>query len=134
MNRLSYDSCAYKQELAQSTTPLSYVLDPIKYENCSKCRNELGLVGGTAVSHVRGNLVDLENDLRNQNRPNTHCPSYKYLPATTHYVQGKEYIKPVCHPKVDTDMLHLKPCQMTNYRSVPGTPSLDLYQCGAPYQ
>ena len=25
---------------------------------------ELGIVGGTAVSHIKGNLVDLENDLR----------------------------------------------------------------------
>lgn len=131
MNRLSYDSCAYQKEVVQSTTPLSYVLDPIKYENCSKCRNELGLVGGTAVSHVRGNLVDLENDLRNQNRPNTHCPSYKYSPPTGQFLQGKEYIKPVCHPSIDINQQHLLPCQLSSYRQVPATPPLNLYQCGA---
>ena len=44
-NRLIYDTCAYKKELDQSTGPLSYTLNPIKYENCSKCRMELGIVG-----------------------------------------------------------------------------------------
>ena len=74
-NRLIYDTCAYKKELDQSTGPLSYTLNPIKFENCSKCRMELGVVGGTAVSHIKGNLVDLESDLRGQNHPTTHCPS-----------------------------------------------------------
>ena len=52
-NRLIYDTCAYKKTLDQSVGPLSYVLNPIKYENCNKCRMELGLVGGTAVSHIK---------------------------------------------------------------------------------
>ena len=130
MNRLTYDSCAYQEALHQSTTPLSYVLDPIKYEHCQKCRMELGVVGGSAVSHISGNLIDLENDLRSQNRPNTHCPMYKYLPSQNQYVQGKEYIKPVQHPQIDTSMRHLMPCQMVNYGSVPLTPPLDLFKCG----
>lgn len=131
MNRLTYDSCAYSQDLSQSVNPLAYILDPIKFENCGKCRMELGIVGGTAVSHINGNLVDLENDLRNQNRPNTHCPSYKYLPQDGDYIQGKEYIKPVCHPKIDTRMQHLKPCQMVDYREVPLTPPLNLSSCNS---
>lgn len=130
MNRLAYDSCAYQESLQQSTTPLTYVLDPIKYEHCQKCRMELGIVGGTAVSHISGNLVDLENDLRGQNRPNTHCPAYKYLPPTNNILQGKEYIKPVQHPAIDTTMKHLKPCQMINYGSVPPTPQMNPYKCG----
>jgi hypothetical protein len=130
MNRLSYDTCAYSKSLAQSVTPLEYQLDPIKYENCNKCRMELGIVGGTAVSHVRGNLVDLENDLRNQNRPNTHCPTYKFTPPSGNYLQGKEYIKPVQHPQINTDMRHLAPCQMVDYKAVPQAPALNLYQCG----
>lgn len=129
MNRMTYDSCAYQQSLTQSVAPLSYVLDPIKYDHCSKCRMELGIVGGTAVSHVAGNLVSLENDLRGQTRPLTHCPGYEYMPNGKSYVQGKEYIKPVTHPKVDTTMLHLPPCQMIKYGEVPATPALDRFQC-----
>lgn len=130
MNRLMYDSCAYQQELSQSVSPLSYILDPVKYNNCNKCRMELGIVGGTAVSHVAGNLVDLENDLRGQNRPNTHCPDFKYVPTDKNFIQGKEYVKPVTHPKVDTTMLHLPPCQMINYGDVPSTPKLNTFTCG----
>ena len=128
MNRLTYDTCAYSQSLKQSTSPLDYVLDPIKYENCQKCRMELGVVGGTAVSHIKGNLVDLENDLRNQNRPQTHCSAYKFSPYEN--LQGKEYIKPVCHPKINSEMIHLKPCQIIDYPGIPATPALDKYRCG----
>ena len=132
LNRLRYDSCAYNQALTQSVSPLEFILDPIKYEHCQKCRMELGIIGGTAVSHIKGNLVDLENDLRGQNRPNTHCPAYKYLPIEESGVlQGKEYIKPVQHPVIDTRMQHLKPCQMINYGPVPPEPQLNLYKCGA---
>ena len=79
-NRLIYDTCAYKKTLDQSVGPLSYVLNPIKYENCNKCRMELGLVGGTAVSQIKGNLVDLENDLRGTTRSASSCPSKHYIP------------------------------------------------------
>lgn len=126
LNRLHYDSCAYSTDLLQSVAPLNYMLDPVKYENCNKCRMELGIVGGTAVSHINGNLVDLENDLRNQTRPNTHCPAFKYLPNEH---QGKEYIKPVCHPEIDISMSHLPSCQMINYGSVPLTPPINISSC-----
>jgi hypothetical protein len=131
MNRLTYDTCAYDKQLAQSTNPLNYILDPIKYENCQKCRMELGIVGGTNVTHISGSLVDLENDLRNQDRPNTHCPSYKFTPRADNFVQGKEYIKPVQHPLIDTTPKHLKPCQMIDYPYVPLTPALDRYHCNS---
>ena len=51
-NRLIYDNCEYKTKLNESTNPLNYMLNPIRYENCNKCRMELGVVGGTAVSHI----------------------------------------------------------------------------------
>ena len=59
-NRLMYDTCAYKKRLDESVGPLNYTLYPGKYENCSKCRIELGTVGGNNVSLFSGNLVDLE--------------------------------------------------------------------------
>jgi hypothetical protein len=130
LNRLSYDTCSYQTTLNQSVAPISYFLDPIKYENCSKCRPELGLVGGTAVSHVAGNMVDLENDLRNANRPNTHCPSYKYIPPSTNFLQGKDYIMDKQFPQIDTTLKHLPPCQFFTYPEVPLTPAMDRFSCG----
>lgn len=129
MNRMMYDSCAYQQALAQSVSPISYVMDPIKYEHNNKCRMELGIVGGTAVSHITGNLIDLENDLRNANRPTTQCPSYQYLPTDGKTVQGKEYIKPVSHPQIDTSMNHLPSCQMIQYGAVPNVPQNAPFAC-----
>ena len=79
-NRLIYDTCAYKKELDQSTGSFSYSMYPGKYENCAKCRIELGQVGGNGVSIYSGNLVDLESDLRGQTKPASLCPQYHYQP------------------------------------------------------
>ena len=127
MNRLTYDSCAYQKALGESVAPLDYMLDPVKFEHCQQCRVDVGVVGGTAVSHINGNLVDLENDLRGGNRPNTHCPSFKFTPGPV--VQGKEYIKPVCHPKVDTTMTHLQQCQFQQFPTVPAVPVSKPFTC-----
>jgi len=133
MNRQIYDQCSYNADLHQSVAPLSYMLDPIKFTRCDACRPELGIVGGTAVSHINGNLVDLENDLRGQTRPATRCPAYKYLPQDGNVLKSREYIKPVQHPDIDTSMRHLRPCQMQHYAPVPTTPPLELYRCGQTY-
>lgn len=129
MNRLTYDTCAYNKALGESVAPLDYILDPVKYEHCDKCRIELGVVGGTAVSHVTGNLVDLENNLFGIDRPNTHCPTYKHLPRADAVVQGKEYIKPVAHPSVSTVPRHLQPCQMHDFPEVPLPPAAKPFAC-----
>lgn len=128
-SRAKYDTCNYKNTLQLSVAPLDYILDPVKYNNCNKCRMELGIVGGTAVSHVAGNLIDLENDLRGQNRPLTRCSEYLYQPNNNFELQGKEMCKPVKHPKIDTRMLHLPPCQMINYGQVPTAPPPNLFTC-----
>ena len=62
-NRLRYDQCAYKTEINQSVGPLEYLLNPMKYENCQKCRHEFGLVGGTNVSNIKGSRVLHQNML-----------------------------------------------------------------------
>ena len=104
-NRLIYDTCAYTKKIDESVSPLQYILNPMKYENCNKCRHELGLVSGPAVSHIQGNLVDLENDLRGATREYSLCPSKKYTPGQNIYapsVKGCNKTK-----EVNTNMLHL---------------------------
>lgn len=113
LNRTTYDTCAYKQYLGQSVSPLEYVLNPIKYNHCKQCRMELGIVGGTAVSHVNGNMVDMENELRGQTRQLSECPDLKHQPK-------------VIHPK---ELMHLPPCQMINYGDVPAPPPLRKFKC-----
>lgn len=129
-NRLRYDECSYRQALFQSVSPIDYALDPIKYEHQNKCRNELGLVGGTNVSHVAANLVDLENDLRGQTRPVSKCPSFDYRPPNGNILESKELYKPVQHPALDLRAQHLPVCQMVDYRpAVPQTPPMQNNAC-----
>ena len=53
-NRLMYDSCAYQKAINESTGPFSYAMYTGKYENCAKCRIELGQFGGNGVSLFSG--------------------------------------------------------------------------------
>ena len=130
-NRLIYDTCAYKKNLDQSVGPLSYVLNPIKYENCNKCRMELGVVGGTAVSHIKGNLVDLENDLRGQTRSASLCPERLYHPTLNNLIETEGSS---CGPgrKIDTSLIHLPSCQMIRYKPVNLPPPMNMSSCPAP--
>lgn len=137
-NRLRYDTCAYEQQLTESVGPLAYVLDPSRYEHCNKCRMEFGLVGGTAVSHIKGNLVDLETDLRGQTRVNSKCPDMKYqMPCkevddlnnckyNKIYIKGHGGNKPRV---VDTNMIHLPSCQMIRYKPTPLPPTIKYPSC-----
>ena len=128
-NRLMYDTCAYKQKLDDSTSPLAYHLNPMKYENCNKCRIELGILGGPAVSQIKGNLVDLENELRGQTRPLSQCQTKKYHPGQKLYTKGTCSNKP---QKIDTQLLHLPSCQMVRYKPIPLPPPLKVESCPAP--
>lgn len=104
LNRLQDDSCYYGKALRQSVNPLEYTLDPIKYEHCKTCRMKLGIVGGTAASHMTGaSLVDTESELRNQTRAYSLCPANKYVPGRDLPVSG---------------MKHLPECQMIHYKPV----------------
>ena len=103
-NRLSYDACAYKKTLQQSTGPLDYMLYTGKYENCAKCRIEFGVVGGNGVSLFTGNLVDLESDLRGQTRLASLCPTTMYTPT-----------EKSTHPP----LANQPSCQMQYYPKVP---------------
>jgi hypothetical protein len=88
---------------------------------------ELGIVGGTNVSHNKTNLVDVENELRGQNFPSTRCSAHKYNPNDK---GNKEYIKCTDYKPISDDKEHLKSCQMFSYNSVPRPPKMDSFNCG----
>lgn len=115
-NRLSYDDCSYKASLKQSVSPVNYTLDSSMYEHENKCRMELGIIGGTNVSHNKSALVDIENELRGQVFPATRCPEFKYDPTKP---GNKEYIKCSSHKPISDSKEHLKSCQMFSFPSVP---------------
>lgn len=72
-NRQIYDNCNYQKDLNESTSPLSYQLYFGKFENCNKCIHD--------KYWVKQDLVDIESELRNQNRPLSKCDQYKYSPS-----------------------------------------------------
>ena len=51
-----------------------------EYIHTAPKRHVLGLVGGNEVSLVKGNLVDLESDLKGIHLPLTHAPWKQYQP------------------------------------------------------
>ncbi len=122
-NRTTYDTCSYKQQLWGNVSTLSYVLSPIKFENKNKCRHELGLVAGTNVSHIEGNLVDLESELRGQTRYLSKCDNNKYIPSDDGFITNDK-TKPI-----DKSLKHLPKCQMIMYRSIPLPPKINYYKC-----
>jgi len=127
-NRLSYDTCEYRKRLDQSVGPLSYVLNPMKYENCNKCRHELGIVGGPSVSQIEGNLVNLESELSGRTRPASRCPSMAYQPTFGDSIQiaGSACNAP---QSININPLHLPPCQFIRYRPIPLPPKPNLDLC-----
>ena len=65
----------------QSRGMFSYTQMPVKFEHPEKCRNALGLVGGSEVSNISGNMVDLESDLLGITRVQSKCIARQYQPA-----------------------------------------------------
>lgn len=60
--------------MSESTSPFQYQMYDGKFENCKRC------VYDHYTRPFDGNIVDLESELRNQNRRASKCPSMKYNP------------------------------------------------------
>ena len=131
-NRLMYDTCEYQTRLNESTGPLAYNLDPVRYENCNKCRYELGLLGGPNVSINSGNLVDVESDLSGRTRPLTECSANKYKPkcanpsAKCKTDTGIPYDCDECQP----NKRHLRSCKFMNKPKVYQPERIVPEECG----
>lgn len=130
-NRIgSTDMATVRDE--QSAGMFAYTQLPVKFENPSKCRNALGLVGGTEVSNIEGNLVDLESDLLGITRVQSKCIARQYQPACAlGGAQGCPDTPPSFSFRdkstgevrtVNTKQRNLPTCQYTTFPGV-GTPA-----------
>ena len=122
-NRTKYDTCSYKQNLQENVSTLGYILSPINWEHKDKCRHQLGFVGGTSVSHIKGNMVDLDSELRGQTRFISKCGTNMYIPTNDGIIKNDKTAP------IDTSMLHLPACQSIMYRSIPLPPKMNLNNC-----
>lgn len=125
-NSLLYDACTQYYNVNQSVSPLGYLLDTDKYENINKCRIGKGILGGTNVSHIKGNLVDLESDLYGITRKASLCPDKKFFSKCSInnpnncqpdniFIEGTPNTK---ERIINTDMEHLPTCQMVDYKEI----------------
>jgi hypothetical protein len=130
-NRLKYDVCATKTYIKQSVKPINYTLDPVRFEHCSRCAPEVGIVGGTNVTHVKGNLVDLESSLFGITFPATKCPEYENGPIENNTLISKEYTKLDKHSPINVSLERNLPiCDLT-HSHIPNAPEppLNLSKC-----
>jgi len=122
-NRSKYDTCSYKQNLQESVNTLGYILSPYRYEHKDKCRHQLGFIAGTSVSHIKGNIVDLESDLRGQTRYISKCGANYYIPTNDNIIKNDKT------EPIDTSMKHLNTCQSIMYRGIPMPPKMNFNKC-----
>jgi hypothetical protein len=87
-----------------------------QYVNPRPQRHILGIVGGNEVSLIKGNMVDLESDLRGINIPNTFAPWRQYQPPQ----QKKEIVRDNTKVSltIDIQKAHLPAYQMMGYPAV----------------
>ena len=122
-NRTKYDNCSYTTDLKSNVDTLGHILSSYRYEHKDKCMHQLGFVGGTAVSHIQGNLVDLDSELRGQTRILTKCPTNKYIPSDNNIIKNDKT------EPINTEMKHLPTCQSIMYRSIPLPPPVKMNYC-----
>ena len=94
-------------------------------------RHILGVVGGNEVSLHKGNMVDVESDLRGINIPNTFCPWRQYQPPAAEQKEiVRENVKE--HLKIDITPQHLPVYQMWGYPGMPAPVPMRSVVCNNP--
>ncbi len=129
--RMPYDTCEYLTKCTENVSTLSYVLEPQKWYHCSPCRQALGggAPSGNSVSKLKGNLVDLENDLFGITRELSRCPANKYIPNDT-YIHPFNVHKTNNYERLNIkEKKHLRECQFFDIPGLPSPPPLNLAQC-----
>jgi len=124
--KLKYDTCAYKNFLAESVGTYAYSISPLPYQHPTPRRIEFGIVGGNDVSIIRSNMVDLESDLKGQTRLASKCPTLDYqnpCPNTEMSMCKPQKVVIRGNPSnygrvLDTQMMHLAPAQMFSYKPI----------------
>tara|TARA_Y100001970_G_scaffold294047_1_gene446233 strand:- start:3792 stop:4199 length:408 start_codon:yes stop_codon:yes gene_type:complete len=107
----------------------NYILDENRYENKNKCRVEFGILGGSAVSHTKSNIVDIENDLLGITRASSKCADNLYKAPENNKVVPVDNFKTDSKPTLNLEKQHLKPCNFFNYQLIPNEPALVFDDC-----
>lgn len=97
---LRYDDEAYNEEVARSTQPLLYRLDPNNYVNCNRCFSAYGPRNGHEVSVAIGNQIDVDSIMKGIG--NTHTKSNRQQKPIS--LDQYQIIAPNdCHNSLETE-------------------------------
>jgi hypothetical protein len=97
--------------------PQNYNYLTSQFVNPVPQRHILGMVGGNDVSLIKGNMVDLESDLRGINIPNTYCPKRQYQQPPKHQDEiTRNNLK--TNLQINVKKTHLPTYQMWAYPAV----------------
>ena len=113
-NRTIYDKCNENNNNYYNTNAFDYMMYQGKYYNDKKCRVEFGLLGGTNVGSYKGNLVDLESQLRGQTTQLSKCQ--KPIPSEKNYSFTSLSTCKFPNPQKSLEILSL-PKQNCNYKA-----------------
>jgi hypothetical protein len=114
-----YDSCNLKKKEQESTGPFNWITDPI-YEIKEACHVDASPFMQNEFNSIPPKFVDIENDLRNQTRRLSRCPSSRFDP--TKVVNDNKFSSKLT--KCKTDALNPqytrinKPCNIFNGISI----------------
>lgn len=73
-----YDDCNLEKKNQESVGPYNWVIDNVKHAGCF--HNDSPYMQSNA-NNVPNNLVDIENNIRNQQRKKTRCIHDKHIPS-----------------------------------------------------
>jgi hypothetical protein len=132
-SRQRYDTCAYPEDLYESTQPYEYVMNPDRIYNCNGCLTTFGPRSGfmgAGSSTPSGNMIaeaqqniDVDSVMSNRNVPLSRCKRGKVNPVDVLKIKTKNM--PVCN-----DYLDSKHSKMTDpamfYRGAPINRFYDL--------
>lgn len=75
-----YDTCNIEKKQQESTAPFNWITDAV-YEHQDSCYVDASPFMHNQFKSVPAKAVDIENDLRNQTRPLSRCPSARFDPS-----------------------------------------------------
>ena len=108
-SRPIYDTCAYPEDLYESTGPYEYIMNSDRIHNCSGCLTTFGPRGsflGAGVSSPTGDVIaaaqqniDIDSIMTNRNVPLSKCKRGKVNPIDVTRIKTKNL--PECNDYLD---------------------------------
>ena len=124
-NRLNYDTCEYKQTIAESIGPGDYMVNkpPISCEPCYPFPPSIRLQHSGDSVDMNQYMIDIDSEMLGLNRKASKCPSKKFLPKCVDQIN-----KPGRTP--DNNLTNWKDCGVPSEETRTSNPPCNLRGTG----